>query len=93
MTSLLTRYARTVGRVHSAPLWLLVVFVVAVALVPVSTPVQVGLFLFVVLFFWLPLAVVLRREFRRGYDQEGARERLRRIEREHGARGGGRGEG
>ncbi|MFW6775386.1 hypothetical protein ACOACO_13950 [Nocardioides sp. CPCC 205120] len=80
MTSLLTRYARTVGRVHSAPLWLLVVFVVAVALVPVSAPVQVGLFLFVVLFFWLPLAVVLRREVRRGYDQEDARQRLAALE-------------
>lgn len=77
MASLLTRYVRTVARVQSAPVWLLVVFVVVVALVPVSTPVQIGLFVFVGLFFWLPLALLLRREFRRGYDQEDARQRLR----------------
>lgn len=77
VTSLLTRYTRGVARVQSAPVWLLVVFVVVVALMPVSTPVQIGLFVFVVLFFWLPLAVVMRREFKRGYDIEGARQRLR----------------
>ncbi|WZH53169.1 MAG: hypothetical protein PIR53_04045 [Nocardioides alkalitolerans] len=81
MTSVLARYGRTLARVQSAPTWLLVVFVVTVALLPLSTPVQVGVLVFVVLFFWLPLAVVLRREFRRGYDQEGARQRLRDLER------------
>ncbi|WP_028473251.1 hypothetical protein [Nocardioides alkalitolerans] len=74
---LLPTYARAVARVHSAPVWLLVVFVVAVAVIPVSTPVQLGLFAFVVLFFWLPLAVVMRREYRRGYAEEDARQRRR----------------
>lgn len=78
---MLARYGRALARVQSAPTWLLVVFVVTVALLPLSTPVQIGVLVFVVLFFWLPLAVVLRREFRRGYDQEGARQRLRDLER------------
>lgn len=81
MSPTLLRYSRAVARVQSAPVWLLVVFVVAVALLPLSAPVQLGVFVFVVLFFWLPLAVVMRREFRRGYDQEDARQRLRDLER------------
>ncbi|MDT9594941.1 hypothetical protein RDV89_17765 [Nocardioides zeae] len=81
MRPVLAGYARAVARVQRAPMWLLLVLVVAVALLPVSTPVQVGLLVFVVLFFWIPLAFVLRREMRRGYDREDARQRLRDLDR------------
>ena len=60
------RLGAVVDRAQSRSIWWFVALAVLVALVPVSTPVTIGLYVFLIVICWVPMAAAIRDGFRRG---------------------------
>jgi hypothetical protein len=60
-------WQRALARVRGRSVWWFVALAVLLALVPVSTPVLVGVYALLAIAFWIPLLRRSGRELRRGY--------------------------
>ena len=54
-------------RFRSRSIWWFVALAVFVAFVPISAPVQIGLFALLFVAFWMPLLFTTGRSFREGF--------------------------
>lgn len=57
---------RALARVRGRSVWWFVALALMVALMPVSTPVLIGIYALMAVAFWIPLARRSSREFKRG---------------------------
>lgn len=62
-----TTYQRALARVRSRSIWWFVALAVLLAVLPVSTPVLIGVYALMAVAFWIPLLTRSGREFRKGY--------------------------
>jgi hypothetical protein len=60
-------YQRILRRIHGRSIWWFVAASVALAFMPLSTPVLILLYVVLAVFFWIPLLVATASSFRRGY--------------------------
>jgi hypothetical protein len=60
-------YQRILRRIHGRSIWWFVAASVVLAFLPLSTPVQLVLYVVLAVFFWIPLASATASSFRRGY--------------------------
>jgi hypothetical protein len=61
------RAAQALARVRGRSIWWFVALAVLLALLPVSTPVLIGVYALMAVAFWIPLLRNAGRAFRRGY--------------------------
>lgn len=60
------RLDAVVDRAQSRSIWWFVALAVLVAFIPVSTPVTIGLYVFLIVICWVPMGAAIRDGFRRG---------------------------
>ena len=60
-------YQRALARVRSRSIWWFVALAVLLAVLPISTPVLIGVYALMAVAFWLPLLTRSARAFRKGY--------------------------
>ncbi|GAB2764545.1 hypothetical protein GCM10027020_15920 [Nocardioides salsibiostraticola] len=60
------RLNAVVDRAQSRSIWWFVALAVLVAFIPVSTPVTIGLYVFLIVICWVPMGAAIRDGFRRG---------------------------
>jgi hypothetical protein len=64
-------YQRALARVRSRSIWWFVALAVLLAVLPISTPVLIGVYALMFVVFWLPLLTRSGRAFRKGYRDDG----------------------
>jgi uncharacterized membrane protein len=60
-------YQRALARVRSRSIWWFVALAVLVAVLPISTPVLIGVYALMAVAFWIPLLTHSGKAFRKGY--------------------------
>ncbi len=65
-TTRLGRVDTVLARAQTRSIWWFVALAILVAFIPVSTPVTIGLYVFLVVVCWVPMARAMRQSFREG---------------------------